>query len=783
MNMTKVTTFTAAAKVAATRLAKCGMHSLVCAAGALLAVSSASAADGTWSVSTGAATHNWTDTNMWTSVTIADGTGFTANFTGINITGAKTVSLNGTDRTIGNITFTDLTTSDYNLSITGNILTLDVNTGSPTINVTQWDRTLTIGSQISGSEGLTKIGAGTLTLSNTSNNYTGGTVISVGTLAFGSIAAMPSSGAVALNTGANLYIDLGTSGDWTTGTSGVGTLGGLLAGVGGAGTSTVTYSGNVGLQLNVGADSTYTASIANPTGSTSLSLTKLGNNLLTLSNDNTFTGGVTVNAGTLSMSGANTFPSATLWGGALILSGDNAMTGAVNLNAGTLQLAHANAIDTATAVNAVSGTTLQLRSNTAATFATPLTRFGNAAGNMTINVDRVSSGSGNQLVLNGGLSSQQEHGNENTFNFTGGNSYTLSIPTLKFDRFGGGGGGGGLHLVPTTTSVAIGPVTSSSTQAFFLRLRGTSTGNTLGAITHTGGTLTLQKQEAGTWTLTGACNYAGTVAITVGSLRIKHNTALGTTAGGVTQAGASELAIDGSGGAVTVGAEALTINGGGISNAGALRNIAGTNTYGGTVTLAGQSRINSDSGTLLLNNATSVTGAGQNLVVGGAGNVTISGAITTTTGFVSKDSAGTLTLSGNNTYTGATTVNGGTLKLGTNNVIPNASAVSIATATLDADTRTDTAGTLDVTGAAVINLGSGATLAFADSKGVDWTGGTLNITGTLGKTSLRFGDSDDDLTTVQLAKISVNGSGLGTYILDVNGYLVPRPAGTVILFF
>jgi hypothetical protein len=87
---------------------------------------------------------------------------------------------------------------------------------------------------------------------------------------------------------------------------------------------------------------------------------------------------------------------------------------------------------------------------------------------------------------------------------------------------------------------------------------------------------------------------------------------------------------------------------------------------------------------------------------------------------------------------------------------------------------------LDVTGSAVINLGTGAALAFADSKAVDWTGGTLDITGTLGATSLRFGDSADDLTSGlggQLAKISVNGSGLGTYILDANGYLIPGGGG------
>jgi autotransporter-associated beta strand protein len=82
--------------------------------------------------------------------------------------------------------------------------------------------------------------------------------------------------------------------------------------------------------------------------------------------------------------------------------------------------------------------------------------------------------------------------------------------------------------------------------------------------------------------------------------------------------------------------------------------------------------------------------------------------------------AGTQTLANTNTYTGATTISDGTLKLGANHVIPNASNITIGTATLDADTRTDSAGTLDVTGNAVINLGSGYLVAGSGSPYTTW---------------------------------------------------------------
>ena len=69
---------------------------------------------------------------------------------------------------------------------------------------------------------------------------------------------------------------------------------------------------------------------------------------------------------------------------------------------------------------------------------------------------------------------------------------------------------------------------------------------------------------------------------------------------------------------------AITLGGNGISGTGALRNISGTNTYAGLMTLDSATRINSDTGLLTFDTAAnSITGT-QNLTLSGAGNGTIS---------------------------------------------------------------------------------------------------------------------------------------------------------------
>jgi autotransporter-associated beta strand protein len=194
---------------------------------------------------------------------------------------------------------------------------------------------------------------------------------------------------------------------------------------------------------------------------------------------------------------------------------------------------------------------------------------------------------------------------------------------------------------------------------------GTGTGGTLiSAVIGSNVTGVTQNSSTSNLTLSGANTFTTLTTITAGVLNIQNATGLGTTATGTTVAGAAALELQGG---IVVGAEALSLSGTGVTTAGALRNISGVNTYGGNITLAAPSRINSDAGTLTLNGASGITGA-FGLTVGGAGDTTISSVIGTTSGTLTKDGAGILTLSGANTYSDGTTLSAGSLVFGSSTV-------------------------------------------------------------------------------------------------------------------
>ena len=171
----------------------------------------------------------------------------------------------------------------------------------------------------------------------------------------------------------------------------------------------------------------------------------------------------------------------------------------------------------------------------------------------------------------------------------------------------------------------------------------------------------VSKTGTSTFTLSGANTYNGATTISGGVLNIRNATGLGTTVAGTTVASGATLQLQGG---ITVGTESLNITGtGATGQTGALVNVSGTNNYGGLLTLGGNTSLSSDAGTLNLTNIGTITGATFSLTLDGAGNGSVSSIIGTTSGSLTKNGAGTWTLTGSNTYTGTTTINSGVLNI------------------------------------------------------------------------------------------------------------------------
>lgn len=168
----------------------------------------------------------------------------------------------------------------------------------------------------------------------------------------------------------------------------------------------------------------------------------------------------------------------------------------------------------------------------------------------------------------------------------------------------------------------------------------------------------------------------------------------------------------------------------------------------------------------------------------GAANVDLSiqAAITdgTSTGGLVKTGAGTLQLSGTNTYTGATRIDAGTLLLGASNRIADASNLILAGGTFATGGFSETLGALTLNGNATIDFGSGASaLVFGDSSAAAWTGSvSLSLVNfTEGVDSIRFGTTAFGLTETQLGQIRINGLAA---TIGADGFLsvsaIPEPS-------
>jgi fibronectin-binding autotransporter adhesin len=335
-------------------------RSLLLSAATLVAASSVHAIDASWSAAAG----NWTLGTNWTGGTEASGADFTATFAN-DITADRIVNLD-VARTIGNITFGDANTATAgNWTISGaQILTLDRTAGVPTITVNALGtgKTATISSVIAGSDGLKKDGAGTLALSG-ANTFTGGTTVSDGILVLtgnnGNTGRI--RGALTIESGAEVQLaGTGWGLGWGAGLSVTsitlngGTLNKVDSAGGGIGASTINMTGGLIKQTGTVAIDLHTLAggVAFNTYDSATTATVTANlNLRAFTSVTTFTVADGAAATDLSIAGIITGNSATqriskAGAGTMKLSGANTFAGGTTISAGTLEAGSLSALGT-----------------------------------------------------------------------------------------------------------------------------------------------------------------------------------------------------------------------------------------------------------------------------------------------------------------------------------------------------------------------------------------------------------------------------------------------------
>lgn len=642
--------------------------------------------------------------------------------------------------------------------------------------------------------GITKTGTGMVFLSG-ANTYSGSTQVDGGILTIGNLAAF------------------GTTSGVTAGAAG--TVG---LGVGSAGTTThyefadvvALFSTNTlsGFSLDddsgVAIDTTASSFVVLNQGGAGTGLTgtrsliKLGTNTLQLNQTNTYTGATIIKEGGLTVG-------AGLNGGGL--SPDSTITIESGASFGvSLLRAATQGTDFSSDPITGDGNFAQLGSGvTTFNAANSYTGSTTIAGGMLKHEGSATLTSGNLILSGGGVVgltddlTRARGTGDNEVQWTGSGGFAAVGADRTVTLSGGNVQWNSGSFVPAARELILGHPEATQTVTFTNNINfagGSRTiqvndgaanvdaimGGSLGLVAATGGSL--NKTGAGTLSLTKASFYTGTTSVNAGVLLLDDNSAL---PGGIAATGGTSALVL-NGGVLGLGSGDFTRKEGGGSDEFEWANDGGFAAYGadrtvnvGTLSWGAIGSSNtlilgadgSDS-TLIWTSTISFAGSSRTVQVNdgsAAIDARFSGQLTGGgSSGITKTGAGTLEFSSvSNAYAGATIVSAGTLSLGASNVLPDTTDVSIGAATLEVGAAvTETASTLDCIAAAMINLGTGATLAFADSSAITWAG-TLEITGDfVSGASLNFGNSSG-LTTGQLASISA--AGFSAFALDGSGFL------------
>jgi autotransporter-associated beta strand protein len=551
---------------------------------------------------------------------------------------------------------------------------------------------LAISGPISGAGSLTKSDGGVLTLSG-NNTYTGTTTINAGTLMLGSDHVLGNATSTITLAGGCLdlwgYSSPENNSAWPS--TDLGRAITITAAGGGLSNTDTTYV------------SKYSGVISGSTGGL---LTKYGAGDLVLSGTNTYTGGTTINAGTLTM-------------GSTQALGASTSTATVTLAGGCLNM---NGKNLSRPMSVTAGSTLANTSSTASTLTSTGVSMSNAltvnaVGDLTISGKITGAGSLTKtgkglLTLTGGTTAS---------NYSGGT--TISAGNLRFSNSNScPTGANSITIGSDGALVANGAFSNAQNWLNSGRISTASNGalaiaaNTAGINLSTGSYNNLSIGSTGAYTLSGTITPAnnayrfggggGTLTVS-GNLADQSSPTVArtlTTNGNVVLTGTNTYT-----GGTTINAGNLRFNASGSCPAGANSitiNSAGALVANGAFTNAqnwiNSGRINTTSNGALAITANTAginlsTGSYNNLSIGSTGAYTLSGTITPGTGgYRFGGGGGTLTVSSNlannanalttqgnvtltsaNLYTGATTVNSGTLTLNGSGRINSTSGITL----------------------------------------------------------------------------------------------------------
>jgi autotransporter-associated beta strand protein len=483
-----------------------------------------------------------------------------------------------------------------------------------------------------GAGTVTKSGAGIWNLSGT-NTYSGGTAVNVGTLTYRNTAAQPASGTTTVAASATLGLGVGGAGYFSS-TQVNALFANTLTLV------TANATSIVGIDTTAG-NFTHAASIPAST----MGLTKLESNTLTLSGSNAYAGLTTISAGTLKLGGAGDVTNSPL--GTAVLG--TTVTSGAALDLGGFSIATAEAL-TLNGTGISSGGALTNSSAAAATYpglltlgsATSivagtgpivLTHTGTITGAFALTLGGASTGSSLASILGTGAGTVTKTG-AGTWTVSGASTYTgattVSVGVLKLGA-PSSGTSSPVGTAAAGTSVTSGAVLDlngfSLATAEALTLNGTGISNS-GALTNSSAT---------------AATYAGPLTLgSATSIVANSGNIILSNTGTIT--GAFALTLDGTATGSSVAANIATVAGTVTKNGTGTWTLGGTDTYTGLTTVS--------NGTLRVNGAHTGVGAYTVSAAGTlAGTGPVSGAVTAAGTLAPGTGIGTLTL-GNTILTG-----------------------------------------------------------------------------------------------------------------------------------